>query len=145
MVESGGGKSTLDEIIREEERNKEKINRKDYWLHKGIVVKVMSKVLAEKRYYKQKGVVRKVIDKYVGEIKMLESKHVLRVDQEELETVIPQVGGRVKIVNGTYCGSLARLLGVDRDRFCAKVQIERGTYDSRVLKVVEYEDICKVA
>nr|CAD1818813.1 unnamed protein product [Ananas comosus var. bracteatus] len=53
----------------------------------------MSKTLAEKGYYKQKGVVKRVVDKYVGEIEMLESKHVLRVDQEELETVIPQIGG----------------------------------------------------
>ncbi|XLU82560.1 hypothetical protein S245_005980, partial [Arachis hypogaea] len=67
-------------------------------------------------YYKQKGVVRKVIDKYVGEIEILESKHVLRVDQEELETVISQVGA-----------------------------IKRGAYDGRVLKAVEYEDICKIA
>ncbi|GAU30717.1 hypothetical protein TSUD_39410 [Trifolium subterraneum] len=103
------------------------------------------KVLEDKGYYKQKGIVKKVIDKYVGEIEMLESKHVLRVDQEELETVIPQVGGRVKIVNGAYRGSLARLLGVDTDHFCAKVQIEKGAYDGRVLKAVEYEDICKVA
>ncbi|KAL2973026.1 hypothetical protein AAZX31_14G025200 [Glycine max] len=143
--ESGGGKSALDEMMREEEKKKEKINRKDYWLHEGIVVKVMSKVLAEKGYYKQKGVVRKVIDKYVGEIEMLESKHVLRVDQAELETVIPQVGGRVKIVNGAYRGSIAKLLGVDTDNFCAKVHIEKGVYDGRVLKAVEYEDICKVA
>ncbi|MED6137953.1 DNA/RNA-binding protein kin17 [Stylosanthes scabra] len=141
----GGGKSTLEELIREEEKKKEKINRKDYWLHEGIIVKVMSKALAEKGYYKQKGVVRKVIDKYVGEIEMLESKHVLRVDQEELETVIPQVGGRVKIVNGAYRGSIAKLLGVDTDHFCAKVQIEKGAYDGRVLKAVEYEDICKIA
>ncbi|GAU14167.1 hypothetical protein TSUD_169930 [Trifolium subterraneum] len=139
----GGGKSILEDMIREEERKKEKINRKDYWLHEGIVVKVMSKALAEKGYYKQKGVVRKVIDKYIGEIEMLESKHVLRVDQEELETVIPQVGGCVKIVNGAYRGSLARLLGVDTDHFCAKVQIEKGAYDGRVFKAVEYEDIVK--
>ncbi|KAK7347224.1 hypothetical protein VNO80_21751 [Phaseolus coccineus] len=142
--ESGGGKSTLDEMMRDEEKKKEKINRKDYWLHEGIVVKVMSKVLAEKGYYKQKGVVRKVIDKYVGEIEMLESKHVLRVDQAELETVIPQVGGRVKIVNGAYRGSIAKLLGVDTDNFCAKVQIEKGPYDGRILKAMEYEDISQI-
>ncbi|XLR00969.1 hypothetical protein S83_067167 [Arachis hypogaea] len=53
----GGGKSTLEELIREEEKKKEKINRKDYWLREGIIVKVMSKALAEKGYYKQKGVV----------------------------------------------------------------------------------------
>ncbi|KAK8976585.1 hypothetical protein V6N11_057185 [Hibiscus sabdariffa] len=40
---------------------------------------------------------------------------------------------------------LSRLLGVDTDKFCAKVQIEKGVYDGRVLKAIEYEDICKVA
>ena len=137
-------KSALEELMREEEKKKEKINRKDYWLCEGIIVKVMSKALAEKGYYKQKGVVRKVIDKYVGEIEMLESMHVLRIDQEELETVIPQIGGLVRIVNGAYRGSNARLLAVDTDKFCAKVQIEKGVYDGRVLKAVDYEDICKI-
>ncbi|XP_051122771.1 KIN17-like protein [Andrographis paniculata] len=136
--------SVLDELMREEEKAKERINRKDYWLFEGIIVKVMSKALIDKGYYKQKGVVRKVIDKYCGEIEMLEKKHVLRVDQEELETVLPQIGGLVKIVNGAYRGEIARLLAIDADNFCAKVQIEKGIYDGRVLKAVEYEDICKL-
>ncbi|CAN0904042.1 KIN17-like protein [Linum grandiflorum] len=119
---SKSGKSALDELMREEEKVKERKNRKDYWLFEGIIVK---------------GVVKKVIDKYVGEIEMLESKHRLRVDQVELETVIPQIGGLVKIVNGAYRGSNARLLGVDTDNFCAKVQIEKGIYDGRVLKAIE--------
>ncbi|MFS7965060.1 putative KIN17-like protein [Helianthus anomalus] len=140
----GGTGSALDELIKEEEKAKERMNRKDYWLCEGIVVKVMSKVLADKGYYKQKGVVRKVIDKYVGEIEMLESKHKLRVDQEELETVIPQIGGLVRVVNGAYRGSNARLLSVNTDKFCAKVQIEKGVYDGRVIQAIEYEDICKV-
>nr|GEW12540.1 KIN17-like protein [Tanacetum cinerariifolium] len=86
---------------------------------------------ADKGYYKQKGVVRKVIDKYVGEIEMIKSKHKLRVDQEELETVIPQIGGVVRVVNGAYCGSNARLLSVNTDKFCGKVQIEKGVYLSK--------------
>ncbi|KAI3806398.1 hypothetical protein L1987_22302 [Smallanthus sonchifolius] len=142
--ERTGGGSALDELIKEEEKAKERINRKDYWLCEGIVVKVMSKDLADKGYYKQKGVVRKVIDKYVGEIEMLESKHKLRVDQEELETVIPQIGGLVRVVNGAYRGSNARLLSVNTDKFCAKVQIEKGVYDGRVIQAIEYEDICKI-
>lgn len=140
----GVGSSALDELMKEEEKAKERSNRKDYWLCEGIVVKVMSKTLADKGYYKQKGVVKRVIDKYVGEIEMLESKHVLRIDQEELETVIPQIGGLVRIVNGAYRGSNARLLSVDTEKYCAKVQIEKGIYDGRVLKAIEYEDICKI-
>ncbi|KAH0873356.1 hypothetical protein HID58_070718 [Brassica napus] len=128
---SGGDserRSALDELMREEEKKKERMNRKAYWLFQGIT-----------------GVVREVIDNYVGEIEMLDSKHVLRVDQEELETVLPQIGGLVKIVNGAYRGSNAKLLGVDTDKFCAKVQIEKGVYEGRVIKSIEYEDICKLA
>ncbi|RWR81626.1 DNA/RNA-binding protein KIN17-like protein [Cinnamomum micranthum f. kanehirae] len=139
-----GGRSALDDLMKEQEKAKERSNRKDYWLCQGIIVKVMSKAMADKGYYKQKGVVKKVIDKYVGEIEMLDSKHVLRVDQEELETVIPQIGGLVRIVNGAYRGSNARLLSVNTDNYCAKVQIEKGIYDGRVLQAVAYEDICKV-
>ncbi|KAL8538517.1 hypothetical protein ACS0TY_000506 [Phlomoides rotata] len=142
---SGRNASVLDELMKEEEKAKERKNRKDYWLFQGIIVKVMSKALADKGYYKQKGVVRKVIDKHCGEIEMLESKHVLRVDQEELETMLPQIGGLVKIVNEAYRGENARLLAIDTDNFSAKVQIEKGIYDGRVLKAVEYEDICKLA
>lgn len=139
-----GGRSALDDLMKEQEKAKERNNRKDYWLCEGIIVKVMSKGLADKGYYKQKGTVKKVIDKYVGEIEMLDSKHVLRVDQEELETVIPQIGGLVRIVNGAYRGSNARLLSVDTENYCASVQIEKGIYDGRVLQAVDYEDICKV-
>ncbi|XP_043693641.1 KIN17-like protein [Telopea speciosissima] len=142
-TKSGGG-SALDELMKEQEKAKERSNRKDYWLCEGIIVKVMSKALAEKGYYKQKGVVRKVIDKYVGEIEMLDSKHILRIDQAELETVIPQIGGLVRIVNGAYRGSNARLNSVDTDSFSAKVQIEKGLYDGRVLQAIDYEDICKI-
>jgi DNA/RNA-binding protein KIN17 len=138
-------RSALDELMKEEEKAKERSNRKDYWLYPGIVVKVMSKSLAEKGYYKQKGVVKKVIDKYVGEIEMFESKHVLRVDQDELETVIPQIGGLVRIVNGAYRWSNAKLLSVDTEKLCAKVQVEKDLYDGKVLRAVEYEDICKIS
>ncbi|CAN8287988.1 unnamed protein product [Cochlearia groenlandica] len=139
------GRSVIEELMKEEEKKKERMNRKDYWLFQGIIVKVMSKALAEKGYYKQKGVVKRVVDKYVGEIEMVDSKHVLRVDQEELETVLPQIGGSVKVVNGAYRGSNAKLLGVDTEKFCAKVQIEKGVYDGRIIKSIEYEDICKLA
>ncbi|GAB2271623.1 DNA/RNA-binding protein kin17 [Dionaea muscipula] len=89
----------------------------------------------------KEGIVRKVIDKCVGEIEMIDSKHVLRVAQEELETVIPQIGGLVHIVNGSHPGSIARLLAVDIDNFRAKLEIEKGIYDGRVLKAVDYEDM----
>ena len=40
-----------------EKKKKEQMNRKDYWLHEGIVVKIVTKKLGEK-YYKKKAVVK---------------------------------------------------------------------------------------
>ena len=40
-----------------EEEKKEKMNRKDYWLHPGIVVKIVTKKIGVS-YYKKKGVIR---------------------------------------------------------------------------------------
>jgi DNA/RNA-binding protein KIN17 len=40
-----------------EEQTKEKRNRKEYWLHAGIVVKLVTKKLGDK-YYKKKAVVK---------------------------------------------------------------------------------------
>lgn len=137
------GADALGQIMKEQEQAKEKVNRRDYWLCDGLVVKVMSKVLAEKGYYKQKGVVLRVISRYVGEIKMLDSGDILKVDQEELETVLPQIGGMVRIVNGAYRDSKARLLAIDTAKFSAKVRIEKGKYDGREIPAVDYEDICK--
>ncbi|CAM6018054.1 unnamed protein product [Sphagnum balticum] len=142
--ETQGTSTILADMMREEEKAKEKVNRKDYWLCKDLVVKVMSQSLADKGYYKEKGVVERVISKYVGEIRMLESNHLLKVDQEELETVLPQIGGTVRIVNGAYRGSNARLLAIDTQKFAAKVQIENGAFDGRILPAIDYEDICKI-
>jgi len=142
--ETQGTSTVLADMMREEEKAKEKVNRKDYWLCKDLVVKVMSQSLADKGYYKEKGVVERVISKYVGEIRMLESNHLLKVDQEELETVLPQIGGTVRIVNGAYRGSNARLLAIDTQKFAAKVQIENGAFDGRILPAIDYEDICKI-
>eukprot|EP00898_Chlorokybus_atmophyticus_P008443 jgi/Chlat1/85/Chrsp1S03079 len=137
------GLSTLEALMKEQESVKEKKLRRDFWLTEGIIVKVLSKAL--KDYYKQKGVVEKVIDRYVAQVKMLDSGHVLKVDQAELETVLPQIGGLVRIVNGAYRGSQAKLLGVDMEKFTARVQIVKGAYDGRVITAIEYEDICKLA
>jgi DNA/RNA-binding protein KIN17 len=140
----GNGRDTLGQIIMEQVEPREKGNRKDYWLYEGLIVKVMSKGLADKGYYKQKGVVVRIIAKYVGEIKMLDSGDILKVDQEELETVLPQIGGLVRIVNGAYRDYNARLLSIDARKFSARVQIEGGKYDGREISAIEYEDICKL-
>ena len=120
------------------------------WLLKGIVVKVMSKALRESGYYKQKGVVVKVVDGYVGEIEMTGSGDVVRVDQAELETVVPQVGGSVLILAGPLRGSTGTLVNIDEKAYAAEVRVvvvDRRSNEEKTTKTVklEYEDFSKLA
>eukprot|EP00904_Undaria_pinnatifida_P004460 jgi/Undpi1/14014/HiC_scaffold_9.g03665.m1 len=118
--------------------------RKDYWLRAGVVVKVMNKKVGGGKYYKKKARLRKVVERYIGEVKMLDSGDRLRVDQEDLETVIPAQGGEVLIVNGRCRGSRATLLSLDTEAFAASVRVTSDGPDfGTVLHKVEYEDICK--
>ncbi|CAM9427356.1 unnamed protein product [Phaeothamnion confervicola] len=118
--------------------------KKDYWLHEGIVVKVLNKRVGDGRFYKKKARVRKVVDRYAAEVKMLESGERLRLDQDHLETVIPQVGRRVLIVNGRRRGARAELLSVDTASFSVSVRLVDGPATGTVLEMLEYEDVCKL-
>lgn len=136
-------RSALDEIMELEETKREKSNRKDYWVTEGIVVKVVTKSLAEK-FYKQKGVVRDVKNKYTAVVKMFETGHKLKLDQQHLETVIPAVGKLVKVVNGAYRGETATLLSLDENNFCVNIEIVSGLLKGRKVSGVQYEDVCKL-
>lgn len=136
-------KSALEEIMEQEERKKEHKNRKDYWLADGIVVKVMTKSLGAD-YYKQKAVVQEVIDKYRGKIKLLDTGEKFKIDQEHLETVIPKVDGRVRILNGAYRDTTAILKSIETSRFSVTLEIERGQFKGRIITGIPYEDFSKI-
>lgn len=136
-------KSALEEIMEYEERKKEQKNRRDYWIAEGIVVKVMTKSLGSD-YYKQKAVVQEVIDKYRAKIKLLDTGEKFKIDQEHLETVIPKVEGRVRVLNGAYRDSTAILKSIEMTRFSVTIEIEKGCFKGRVVSGVPYEDISKI-
>jgi DNA/RNA-binding protein KIN17 len=135
--------SALEEIKKAEEQKKDRFKRTDYWLVENIVVKVLNKKLGDGKYYKQKGVVTQVIDKYIAVVKMLDVGDVIKIDQQQLETVIPAIGGKVLVVNGAYRGSSGILLSIDVDKFMAEVRLESGGHTGSVISF-PYEDICKV-
>ncbi|CAJ0572805.1 unnamed protein product, partial [Mesorhabditis spiculigera] len=134
-------KSALDEIKEMEERRKEKANRKDYWLCPGIVVKIVTKKLGE-GYYKAKGTVRELVDDYTAKVKV--DDVVLKLDQAHVETVIPQVGREMMIVNGAYRGSKATLLEIDQEAFAVHLKLSSGLCKGREI-TVPYEDASKLA
>jgi hypothetical protein len=89
------------------------------------------------------GVVDKVIGKYVGEICMLDSGDVIRIDQAELETVLPAPGNPVLVVNGAYRGTRGKLLCINSKTFQAEVELREGSSQGQHIWL-EYEDVCKL-
>eukprot|EP00753_Platysulcus_tardus_P010346 PLAT2589.1.p1 GENE.PLAT2589.1~~PLAT2589.1.p1 ORF type:complete len:427 (+),score=157.16 PLAT2589.1:58-1338(+) len=110
------------------------------WLRSGLIVKVRAKKLAGGKFYKRKAVVRHVLDDgFVAELRMLECDTKLRVDQSELETVIPRVGRPVVLLTGAYAGHPAELSAIHERDFCVDVQLASGA----LCKGVAYEAVCK--
>jgi len=121
-------------------------SRVDHWLFPNLIVKILNKKLLNGRLYKQKGVVLHVHDRYVGEVRLLNdaSSIIVRIDQEELETVLPAPGKVVRVVNGPYRGELASLVAIDEAEYSARIRLESGLLRGREVEKVEYEDICKI-
>ncbi|XP_041968452.1 DNA/RNA-binding protein KIN17 [Aricia agestis] len=143
-TEDKNKQSALDEIMAIQEREKEKANRKDYWLTEGIIVKIVTKSLGDK-YYKRKATIERVIDKYGAHVKLTDENVKLKLDQNHVETVIPSPGRLVKFVNGAYRGEKGVLKDIDTDNFCCTVEIAEGVLMGRLVKKVQYEDISKLA
>lgn len=91
-----------------------------------------------------------VIDEFMGELSMLGEFEgdIVRVDQAELETVLPAVGGEVRILRVApqrECRGLhARLLELDIDRYKAKVEVTSGGAERGRVLSLDYEHVCKV-
>jgi DNA/RNA-binding protein KIN17 len=110
------------------------------WLVPGLVVKVMNKKLEGGAYYKRKGLVFEVHNGgTVGDVEMLdESKDAIRVPAALLETVIPQVGGTVRVVQGPHRGQTGTLQALKIEQFAADVLLS-----GKMLVSLPYEHICK--
>eukprot|EP00019_Armaparvus_languidus_P011583 CAMPEP_0168582608 /NCGR_PEP_ID=MMETSP0420-20121227/2079_1 /TAXON_ID=498008 /ORGANISM="Pessonella sp." /LENGTH=302 /DNA_ID=CAMNT_0008617119 /DNA_START=290 /DNA_END=1198 /DNA_ORIENTATION=- len=136
--------SAVSAMAAELEEKKAKNAIKRYWLKPNIVVKVLNKKVGGGAYYKKKGVVLKVHEKFIGEIEMLKSGDVLRLDQIDLETVLPSIGGKVLFVNGVYRGEQGILQAIDVKKFCATVKLITSVHRGEVIQKVDYEHISKL-
>jgi len=87
-----------------------------------------------------------VVERYTAHVRIISSDDLLKLDQDDLETVIPAVGGTVRIVNGARCrGAEAELTSLDTENFCVGLLVRGGEADGTRLEGVEYEDVCKLA
>ena len=99
----------------------------------------MNKKLENGRYYKKKGLVFDVHNGgAVGDVELLdESGDAVRLASSALETVLPQVGGKVVVVRGPLRSHKGELLELIVEQFAASVRV-----DGKVVSL-PYEDICK--
>lgn len=115
------------------------------WLHVGIIVKCVNKKVAAGAYYKKKGKVTRLVEDFVAVVEMTDSGDELQLDQDDLETVIPNVGKRVTVLNGKYRASTATLLKIDVDDFSVDVEVDAGPHRGQIRKGVDYEDVSRTA
>ena len=132
--------SALDEIMRENLSKKPKVERFENWLHDGIVVKCVNSTVADGAYHRKKGDVLRVVDDFAAVVRMRDSGDELQLDQDDLETVIPTAGRRVRVLNGYGRGRVGTLKAIDVDSFSVSVELDGG----EVLEKVDYEDVSRL-
>ena len=123
--------------------------RKDYWIRRNIVVRIISKKLSGGKYYKRKGVIIRVIDRYMAEVEILDTApdakdggDLIRIDQDDLETVVPKEGKECRILNGRGRGKRAEVVSLDKAKYRGTLKI----LDSgEVVEKIHYEDFSKIA
>lgn len=139
-------RSVLDEIKLDEEARKEKQNRKDYWLFENIIVKIVTKKLGDE-FFNKKALVEKVEDNYTAYVSLIgksdKNSPLLKLDQNHLQTVLPNIGRKVLVVNGAYRGQMATMENVNEKQDSVSIRIDKGTLKGRLVENVPYEDVCK--
>jgi len=94
------------------------------WLRRHIVVKITAKSLGDK-YYKKKGYVKELVDDYVALVVLNDTGAKLKLDQEHLETVIPQEGREVVVLAGKHKGETAVLRSLDTTKFSGVLKLAK--------------------
>ena len=127
-----------EEEMKEEERRKKMKSQEEEeevpWIVKNIIVRVLNRNLAKGRFYKKKGVIVGT-QEFVAKIEMFESGKRIRIDQDDLETVIPKLGKQVLVLSGKKKGSIAIVESLDKTKYKAILEMSNGervrkSYDS---------------
>jgi DNA/RNA-binding protein KIN17 len=119
------------------------------WLHRDILVRIVNQEIQP--YYRCKAIVDKVINDFTAEVIIVEDKKkknseldgdVLRIDQDDLETVVPKkLNEKVRIVRGPHRGRKAIAVQLDKQTYRAVLEFKDGTR----LENVHYDEFSKIA
>ncbi|CAB9503787.1 KIN17-like protein [Seminavis robusta] len=121
------------------------------WLKRDIIVRVVTKKLHDGKYFRRKGIVDRVLkdNKFCAEVELLDSSpdqrdggDILRLDQNDLETVVPKEGKKVRILKGEFRGEKAKLISADKKKYRATLKL---LDDGTVLEKIDFEDFSQLA
>ncbi|CAH8524133.1 unnamed protein product [Heterobilharzia americana] len=119
---SGVRRRALDELMEKEEAFKDKRNRRDYWMTEGIEVKLINRKLPDDLRWRH-ATVMKMLDNYTAIVRTLECHTKIKVDQNHVQTVTPELSSTVLVVNGAYRGEYATLEQVDKEKNICEITI----------------------
>lgn len=119
--------------LREKEKLEEESVEKP-WIMESLIVKIINKGILNGRYYyfwnfslyKRKGEILKIEDDFIATIKMIDFKTILKIDQEDLETVVPAIGEKGKLLFEPYRGEVVSVLSVNIDEYNVDVMLLKG-------------------
>lgn len=79
----------------------------------------------------------------MAEIDVIDTGARVQVDQTELETVLPSVGGAVVVLKGEHRGLTGKMDGLETDKYVA-VTLREGPNKGATVRF-DYEDISKLS
>ena len=121
------------------------------WLKRDIVVRIINKKLANGKYFRRKAVVDHVLkdDKFRAEVEVLDetdktssSGDILRLDQNDLDTVVPREGKKVRVLKGEFRGKKAKVVALDKKKYRATLKL---LDTDEVLEKVDFEEFSQLA
>ncbi|XP_044090475.1 G-patch domain and KOW motifs-containing protein isoform X1 [Neovison vison] len=115
-------------------------SRSQHWLHRDLRVRFVDKQYKGGQYYNTKMTIEDVLSPDTCVCRTEEGRILEGVKEVMLETLIPKVEGkRVMVVLGPQAGRVGRLLGWDRERNQALVQLRRENQ----LVELHYDAVCQ--
>lgn len=115
-------------------------SRSQHWLHRDLHVRFVDKLHKGGHYYNTKMTIEDVLSPDTCVCRTEEGRVLEGVRENMLETLIPKVeGNRVMVVLGPLAGRVGRLLGRDKERSQAVVQLRRENQ----LVELHYDAVCE--
>lgn len=101
----------------------------------------MNHTLEDGIYYKKKGQILSInTNNHTLQLSMLDSNDLLQLDVHDVETVIPNMGKRVMILNGKFSGEIGSIQQLDMNQMTCDIQL---TKSSEIVRGLSLDHVSK--